>query len=202
VSEFRTHHQHLCNNVTQIDKKASLKGLITDLRGVPISGAELKFYERNWYDAPSQIKLTKTIVSPENGEYLVENIPYGYYVVTIRAKGFTYSEISRVFVGGSETTFDIGLEVGKLTDYGPVEFSGVVKEENGKVLPDATVVLTSAFNSSIRFQTRTNEQGKYQFSITTEGQFILQASKSGYEVSATSASGFSVTKNFTLNKLK
>ena len=187
---------------SQVDRKANLKGLVTDLMGSPLAGAELKFYERNWYDVSSQVKLTKTVVSSENGEYLAENLPYGYYVVTIKAKGFTYTEISRVFVGGSETTFDIGLEVGKLTDYGPVEFSGVVKEENGKALPDATVILTSAFNSSIRFQTRTNQQGKYEFSIMTEGQFILQVSKSGYEVSSTSAHGFSVTKDFTLNKLK
>ena len=189
------------NSANQKDKKVSLKGRVTDLMGQPIAGATVQLYERSWYNILAQIKFTKTVVTDNHGEYLADNVPYGYYLISIRAKGFSYTEMSRIFLGEDETILDIGVEVGKLTDIGPFEFSGVIKDEAGNPLPDATVGLMSAYNSSIRFQTRTSKEGKYRFVITTEGQFILFASKSGYAVSATAVNGFIITKDLTLKAL-
>ena len=70
------------------------------------------------------------------------------------------------------------------------QVSGIIKDENGKPVNGSTVSLLNAKDSSVIKFAITKEDGRFRFSDTKKGAYLLSASYVGYEPSYTG--GFSV----------
>ncbi len=186
----------------QKDEEATAHGRVTDLFGYTIKGVTLQFYARTWFKPPTELKFVKSTTTDKQGDYTVNGLPYGYYLLSVELLGFRYAEVSRTYLGKGDNLLDIGLEVGAITDISPIEISGTVRTSGNKVLQDATVALMSAFNSEILYRARTDRNGKYKFVVRTPSQYLIYAAKPGFEVSAATTLGQARVKNFFLVPLK
>jgi hypothetical protein len=88
----------------------AISGTVTDPMGAAIAGAEIS--AKN-----SETAANFTAKSGENGDYLLRNLPAGFYVVQFSAKGFRAYSITNVPVRSSNVTkLDATLGVGAVTE--------------------------------------------------------------------------------------
>jgi hypothetical protein len=182
----------------QKGEKVIIHGRVTDLFGHTLEGATLKFFSRIGSKPPTEAKLVKSTTTDANGSYSLDDLPYGYFLVTAELQGFLYTELSRVYFGKGDNLLDIGLEVGVNWDVPPIEIKGTVRQTDKTPLKDVTVTLMSAFNPEIVYRTRTDEHGKYKFVVYTSSQYLIYAGKGGFEIKASTTQGEAEEKDFTL----
>jgi hypothetical protein len=182
----------------------SVYGRVSDLWGMPIQGAKLQFFKYNYTlrsarGSLPEPELTQSTVSDERGNYRVNSLPKGDYLITADLSGFRHIEINRINFSKDAHLLEIGMEVGLNWPIPSTEISGTVRKSDQTKLPDATITVVCAYNPQITEQTRTNEQGEYKINLYTPGQYVIYASSPGFEVNAiTVTTGDRKTINFKL----
>lgn len=91
--------------------------------------------------------------------------------------------------------------VTNVSGQGTASISGVIKDQNEALVPDAIVVAGNKGNST-ETTTTTDQDGKYEFKNLTAGQYLIKVRKSGFSENAESVllnAGESVTQDFTIS---
>jgi protocatechuate 3,4-dioxygenase beta subunit len=99
----------------------------------------------------------------------------------------------------------MGILIGYAHGLAQVIVNGRVRDTNKVAIPDATVTLICAFDSSRFDQVRTDKEGRYEIKLIQPGQYILYAAKPGFMVSAVSidlGNGSKETREIVLQKGK
>ena len=130
------------------------------------------------------IKFVKDIIADTQGNYTIDGIPYGYYIVVIDSDGFRRTEINRVLLSEENNLLDFRLEKFSFLNVKEVQIEGTVREISKAPLKDVTVTVISALNAELIQQTRTDESGKYKFALDPHDQYIIYVSKPGFVSSA------------------
>lgn len=183
-------------------------GRVSDLWGMPVQGAKLQFFKYNHTLRGARGRLPETeliqsTVSDEHGNYKVNSLPKGDYLITADLSGFRHIEIIRINFSKDAHLLEIGMEVGINWPIPSTEISGTVRKLDQAKLVGATITAVCAYNLQITEQTRTNEQGEYKIDLYTPGQYVIYASSPGFEVSAiTVTTGDRKTINFKLIPLR
>lgn len=89
---------------------ATLFGSVTDKTGAAIAGAEVtaKNVDTNF---------TRTVATSDQGEYRIEFLPIGNYVLETSAKGFSKSIQKGISLGANQIArLDVGMAVGNVTE--------------------------------------------------------------------------------------
>jgi hypothetical protein len=166
---------------------ASIYGRVSDLWGAPVQGAKLQFYKysfnvRSAKGVLPETELIQSTVSDERGNYRINSLPKGDYLVTADLPGFRHREIDRINFSKDVHLLEIGMEVGINWPIPSTEISGTIRKSDQEKLIDATITVACAYNLQITEQTRTDEHGKYKINLHTPGQYIMYASSPGFEV--------------------
>jgi hypothetical protein len=127
----------------------AISGTVTDPMGSAIAGAEIS--AKN-----SETAANFTANSGGNGDYLLRNLPAGFYVVQFSAKGFRSYSITNVPVRSSNVTkLDATLGVGAVTE--TVEVTATAVQLQTSV--SATLVTQQRFSSLLlQFRPQTQLQ--------------------------------------------
>jgi hypothetical protein len=167
----------------QKDDLVTIHGRITDKHGNALEGTVLRFFKREQFIS-TNIKFVKQTITNAQGNYTLDGIPYGYYMVSIDSIGFQRSEMNRVFLSEENNLFDFSLEKFSVLDVKDIEIEGTVRQPNKTLLKDATVSIISALNAELVQRTRTDENGRYKFKVYPHDQYIIHVSKPGFVSSA------------------
>ena len=86
---------------------------------------------------------------------------------------------------GAERVLDIGLP--QIMQHGleTIMVRGIVKDEKGGPVRDATVTLVAAYNLGENSQARTDGSGRFELVTIQPGQYVVWAAKDGSRASAT-----------------
>ena len=130
----------------------SIHGKVLDAQGALIRGASVKI--------TSAAGNERTAQSNQDGEFSINNLPFGKYTVAVSARGFAAYQNSEIEVtSGKSTTIDITLTitVSEKVEVGgeaPINTSPeanasaiVLKEEDMKALPDDPAELEAALQA-------------------------------------------------------
>ena len=89
---------------------SSVRGIINDLQGRPVSGATVSLINE-------QKNFSRTQTTNDNGSYVFTAVPPGTYRVEVESTGFKKSSISEVqALVDTPTNIDIQLEVGNVSE--------------------------------------------------------------------------------------
>jgi hypothetical protein len=89
---------------------SSVRGIINDLQGRPVSGATVSLINE-------QKNFSRTQTTNDNGSYVFTAVPPGTYRVEVESSGFKKSSISEVqALVDTPTNIDIQLEVGNVSE--------------------------------------------------------------------------------------
>jgi Carboxypeptidase regulatory-like domain len=175
-----------------------LVGTVRDEEGHPVSGAELKLTrDAMMGDALVMVQLLQqtrsgksiSVKSDAAGRYVFQDVaPAQEYYLVASHPEFSPTQESLVAIGesGEFPGPDVVLRPG-------AKLSGTVKDVAGNSVPDARLVLESAFGQSWdqpnpdRIETRTDNLGFYEFKHVPAGQRTLMAQASGYGVDVVSS---------------
>src|SRR5262249_62434632 len=87
---------------------SQIQGVVKDATGAVIGGAEVKATH-------TDTGVTRTVVSTEDGVYVLPNIPIGPYRIEVSKPGFsTYVQSGVVLQVATYQTVDITLKVGEI----------------------------------------------------------------------------------------
>src|SRR5262245_45887480 len=78
----------------------NIAGVVTDPSGAPFDGAQVTVINR-------ETRLTRNVITSEEGDYSAAAIPPGGYKVTAEAKGFTPLERIATVEAGTTTRIDL-----------------------------------------------------------------------------------------------
>jgi hypothetical protein len=133
--------------VAQEGEPASVSGRVTTLRGDPLAGAEVRFFELEGIRGISvKETLVKTVTTDDLGSYKVEGLPFGQYRVNVEVRGFGHTEVWRFYLWRkARRVLDIGVPVGYTHGLIEITVKGQVRGEKGKILEEATVTLVNAY---------------------------------------------------------
>jgi protocatechuate 3,4-dioxygenase beta subunit len=170
-----------------------LVGSVRDEEGRAVAGAEIKLTrDAMMGDALVMVQLLQkprsgksiSIKSDSAGRYAFEDIaPAQDYFLVVSHPDFSPTQEALVAVGdsGEFAGPDVVLRAGS-------RLVGTVKDVGGNSVPDATLVLESAFGQSWdqpnpdRIEARTDHLGYYEFKHVPPGQRSLMVKASGYGV--------------------
>lgn len=172
----------------------TVTGAITDAGGSPLSGAVVTL------TSPATTSGTGAphfhflfAATDSNGNYTIDNVPTGDYVVNASDKGFVKnSSASFTVVQGSNTAPTVAL-----TAVVTGTVSGMVTDSNGTALADARVVLVpasgsagsgrsflakaiSAFGSGRFLTATTDSSGNYTIDNVATGDYTIAAFDQGF----------------------
>jgi hypothetical protein len=197
---------NFAQNVSQEKKAVEVRGKIVDFFGLPRQEVlvELQSIEL----ASGSTKTERSTKTNNQGEYDFDNLPVGSYELTIYGEGFLKESRKTHFLQKGEILeMDFGLQVGTLSCV-PKQFYGIVRNNDGKAIENATIILINAFNQDYRRFVRSGKSGEYSIEICAGGQFLVYASTPNYEVQVKSittprdtSESFSKEINFRLSKL-
>ena len=89
---------------------AAVRGVVTDASGGAIPGATVTVTE-------SDRNIPHTVISDEEGRYVVTALPPGTYRLSVELSGFkTYTRANIPLAVQQQATFDVSLQVGDLTE--------------------------------------------------------------------------------------
>jgi protocatechuate 3,4-dioxygenase beta subunit len=144
----------------------AISGTVTDsATGDPIEGAWVHTFQR------------RHAVTNEDGEYLLDSLPAGDYIVHASAMGYQGAVYpDTVTVVGGQTTEDIDFA---LVPYQPREFGAIA----GTVTDSATgdPIEGAWVHTYHRRHAVTNEDGEYLLDSLPAGDYIVMAGAEGYE---------------------
>lgn len=164
----------------QPSQNATIQGTVTTATKVPVANAYVKLMSLNY--EPLMHAVTNL-----SGEYILKDVPQGYYYLASIAPGMQLNQIGPVeiknlaeytenFILTPDPNSALGIIVGKVTN------------TNGQAIDNAlvTLSLTSAPNNIVAV-TYTNSQGNYMFTEVTPGNYNVNVSANGYIASEASA---------------
>lgn len=163
----------------------AITGVVTDLLGRGLSRAQLSLYLLS--PGLDQWKADRTMrqVSDDEGNYLIEGIPPGTYMVRAWVEGFVPSRVWEVHVlSGERRSVDLALPAGNPGDAPRVRhiLSGRVHNTDGHPLAGVRLSFRDAFNGGIRLQSRTDGNGRFSMDVFHCGIYIISAFKPGFEL--------------------
>ncbi len=148
--------------VYRMSAAAQIVGIVRDIAGNPIQGAEVKVYDR------SSVPELKTDAS---GRFLLDSLLEGDYRISVGADGFASTEQRAVSTGIEEIEFVLSPEA---------VFSGrVVHDEDDSPVFRASVDLSiqggATFRVSSGYGRETDPEGRFEFQRLAAGNYKVSA---------------------------
>ncbi|MFT7617538.1 MAG: putative GH25 family protein [Planctomycetota bacterium] len=106
----------------QLSRGAELKGLVTDMKGLPIPGAKIIIADQATRSSDPTMDIEKTAVTDPNGEFECAGLNVGYKRVSCIATGYgTKTQLSiQIFAGKEPKPVEFKLQPGGESFYGMV----------------------------------------------------------------------------------
>ncbi len=109
----------------------AIRGIVHDPQHRPLPGAQVLLHS-------SSSTFTTTVVSDANGEFQVNNMPEGAYIVTVSAAGFRTLDSQVTVTAGKSPVLHLQLELATMTS--SVEVSGATSKLNSQASTVQTMV--------------------------------------------------------------
>jgi outer membrane receptor protein involved in Fe transport len=109
----------------------AMRGIVHDPQHRPLPGAQVVLHS-------SGSTISTTVVSDANGEFQVNNMPEGAYIVTVSAPGFRTLDSQVTVVAGKSPVLHLQLELAAMTS--SVEVSGATSKLNSQASTVQTMV--------------------------------------------------------------
>jgi hypothetical protein len=155
---------------------SDLLGRVTDLEGCPIAGAIVSILNEDG-------NVVTTTTADDRGEYHLTGLRMTGRRASASFPGFGRVLLPRPLLRGSNR-WDVGLPLAQ--EQGNMRISGVVQDESGKPLQDASVIVHSAFDVNRLVQLRSDKSGKFGADLYQLGQYVVYATQEGHVAAATS----------------
>lgn len=169
--------------ISQGDKPAKVRGRVTTYFGVPLAGADIRFFllemEKGAYIySGTQVKLA---TSDSKGQYEARGLPADEYRVTASLQGFPVAEVWRFYLpNDSDRVLDFGLKIGMTHGMEPIRIFGHVTDQDERPIEGSTVTLISTFDNTEQEQTSTDKRGRYDFGFIQPGQYVIFSTAPNY----------------------
>lgn len=176
---------HTANVDFDLTKRGSIAGKVTDqTTGNPIAGAIVEaFKERSTIDHAASIAGFRA-KTDDNGDYLIENVPSGHYIVVAAAEGYlpefweevpTKDRATQVEVtdGEAEAAINFTLELGG-------SISGTVASAVDTIPVPRALVKVWEVESHHHLRGYTNDNGEYKVSGLPTGKYFVQVIAKGF----------------------
>lgn len=166
----KTLHNNITLNKQPIHVNSLISGHVYNNNGITLENITVYLL----YDLGSGIKVNKSTITNEHGQYVFSDIIQGKYYLFVDDSNYqTYKNAIDIAQQEEIYTFNIVLkDKDKQT-----MISGNVKDENGKILPYALAVLYQVEGSQLIpiAQTRCDATGKYYFANIAFNNYIVKA---------------------------
>ena len=171
---------------SQDDELASVSGRVTTLWGAPLETAEVAFFQLEGIQGNSPTEqLVRRVTTDKNGEYQINELPWGQYRVEVGLRGYGQTEVWRFYLWrGAKRTLDIGIPLGTYHHIAQMHIRCTVKDAANKPIKGATLTFINLYDSSESQQVRTDANGRYHLETMQEGDYSLYASKPAFAVSS------------------
>lgn len=155
----------------------TVSGQITDGSGNPLSGAQVVLQSSVTIGNGSTIGGKRyTATTDANGDYVIDNVLAGTYVVAGIDKGYNNnSSATFTVVAGSNTAPTVALTQ---IVYGTV--TGQITDNNGNPLADASVSIAINPDSDAGYNATTNSNGDYTVKHVLAGTYTVVAFDNGF----------------------
>ncbi|WP_342045359.1 carboxypeptidase regulatory-like domain-containing protein, partial [Bacillus sp. OTU530] len=158
----------------------TLSGTVTNVNGIPISGAVIQVFQNNI--------LIASALTDVNGSYTINNLIPGTYSVSSSSPNFS-TGVSGALIQANQTTI-----VNTQLQPNPGTLSGTVTDNNGNLLSGSTVIVRDSSSSTIVSSTVTNNNGGYIVTNLAPGSYSVTASANNFQ---TNSSGAIINSNQT-----
>ncbi|WP_129729008.1 carboxypeptidase regulatory-like domain-containing protein, partial [Ectobacillus funiculus] len=158
----------------------TLSGTVTNVNGIPISGAVIQVFQNN--------VLIASALTDVNGSYTINNLIPGTYSVSSSSPNFS-TGVSGALIQANQTTI-----VNTQLQPNPGTLSGTVTDNNGNPLSGSTVIVRDSSSSTIVSSTVTNNNGGYIVTNLAPGSYSVTASTNNFQ---TNSSGAIINSNQT-----
>ena len=151
-----------------------ISGKVIDGRGDPVMGATVKPTLWGSLVSPERVQFDLSeLKTDEKGYWFVEHTPAqrGIFEATIKHPDFANDYIG--FSSDTTKSHSFVMQVG-------VMVRGTITDPKGKPLANTQVRLTPKYGTPGSWETRTNEQGVYQFKNVKPDEFTLTAMHKGF----------------------
>ncbi len=149
-------------------------GVVVDEGNQPVENATVKIFDTDF----NPIKHTMT---NENGEFLIQSIDAGEYLIYAVKDGYTLSSKQNITVGS--TLVPVGnLVISEDDTYTNANIFGITFEDSeGAVLPNVRLSLrTGSASGTILTETMSASDGEYLFMNIPNGTYYITASAEDY----------------------
>ncbi|MBL6719847.1 MAG: carboxypeptidase regulatory-like domain-containing protein [Planctomycetes bacterium] len=162
----------------KLAKGVALRGVVKDSAGNTVPGAALLLGQMAMAmtatDDPNALEGTTNL----EGKYEFTNLANGNYVLQVTADGYGQVVLGQINVAGDgDVQRDVVLEIAMM-------LAGVVTDQDGLPLPEATVTAYSIGNRENRTQTQgaTDDNGEFTLLDVPGGTYTLRVSAEGFKV--------------------
>lgn len=122
------------------------------------------------------------------GRFSIAQVPPGAYEITVRLAGFKTLTKTVLVQQHQVTELNLALQVDPAPDSvhrGELALAVVVEDENGAVIPSASVSITQE-ETDATFNGRTNQEGAYRAMGLAAGNYTLMVERQGFKAHNTS----------------
>ena len=165
--------------VVGAEANSSIAGNVTGEGVDPITGAVVSATRIGY---PS---FYKRIATDESGNYLLDELIEGKYVLRVEARGYLTEYYDGVYNMREATPVELAPET-DLTGYDfeldkGASITGTVKSDGSdELLADVHVQVLGRYSRLSSYETKTDENGVYLIEGLTAGSYVVMAAKSGY----------------------
>jgi len=131
---------------------------------IPISGVTISLADKN-------------TTTGQDGKFNLSNVPVGTHTLEARKSDYDSYYIEVTIVKNSSTAVDVMMTSQRFTS---IVF-GIVKDQDGKAISGAIVVILNPDNSESELRTTTSATGYYQLLTVPQGERALVVKKSNYQ---------------------
>lgn len=178
----------ISNNISLTNNPGTINGQIADSNTLlPVQGVTIQV-------SSGQVVIASTITDSQ-GQYAINNLPAGNYVVTISGPNYQTVVQSLILAPSQTSTISLSLQPS------PGVLSGNVSDALSQPLVNATVYVLQG--STLISSTLTDSLGNYSIDGIPEGNFTVEAVAAGYQFGTSSlnvTAGSSNTVNFILQQ--
>jgi hypothetical protein len=117
------------------------------------------------------------------GRFSIAQVPPGAYEITVRFAGFKTLTKTVLVQQHQVTELNLALQVDPAADsvhHGELALAVVVEDENGAVIPSASVSITQE-ETDATFNGRTNQEGAYRAMGLAAGNYTLTVERQGFK---------------------
>lgn len=164
------------HSFTMVEKNVAISGSVVDCNGTPVAQATVTLTN------PEEVTYSIEVKTHDQGNFiLTTNQLNSNLTITVKKDGYA-TATHKVEVGDVEdgnTRESIALQ-NAIVIYEYVSISGVVKDEDGNFIKDATVILKDADNNSSDYTTE--EDGAFSFPENDiDKEYTLTVTAEGYD---------------------